>query len=58
MSDLQLIEELCAQIEQQNEIIKRLSFRLAQVTELSEEEKTELTSANNSLKELIGDALI
>ncbi len=57
MNELQLIEELCEQIDRQNEIIKRLSMRLAQVSELTAEEERELQDARGALKNIIGDTL-
>ncbi len=58
MNELQLIEELCEQIDRQNEIIKRLSMRLAQVSELTAEEERELQDARGALKNIIGDTLL
>ena len=58
MNELQLIEELCEQIDRQNEIIKRLSMRLVQVSELTTEEERELQDARGALKNIIGDTLL
>lgn len=58
MNNLQLIEGLCNQIEIQNEIIKRLATRLAEISALTEEEQREINVAHNAYKNLIGDTLI
>lgn len=58
MNNLQLIEGLCNQIEIQNEIIKRLATRLAEISALTEEEQREINVAHNAYKNLIGDTFI
>ena len=58
MNNLQLIEGLCNQIEIQNEIIKHLTTRLAEISALTEEEQREINVAHNAYKNLIGDTLI
>ena len=45
MNNLQLIEGLCNQIEIQNEIIKHLATRLAEISALTEEEQREINVA-------------
>lgn len=55
MNELQLIEELCDQIDIQNEIIKRLVARLAEISALTEEEQEEINVAHDAYKNLIGD---
>ena len=58
MNNLQLIEGLCNQIEIQNEIIKHLAMRLAEISALTEEEQREINVAHNAYKNLIGDTFI
>lgn len=55
MNELQLIEELCDQIDIQNEIIKRLATRLAGISALTKEEQKEINVAHDAYKNLIGD---
>lgn len=58
MNNLQLIEGLCNQIEIQNEIIKRLATRLAEISALTEEEQREINVAHTAYKNLIDDTFI
>ena len=55
MENLQLIEELCNQIEIQNRIIKHLATRLAEISALTEAEQREINVAQDAYKNLIGD---
>ena len=48
MNELQLIEELCDQIDIQNEIIKRLATRLAGISALTKEEQKEINVAHDT----------
>lgn len=58
MNEAQTIEELCAIVEIQNGIIKRLSARLQMVSALTIEEHREIQDTDRKIQSLIGDALI
>jgi hypothetical protein len=42
MTNIQIIEELCALLEQETELVMRLSFQLSQFTELADADKAEI----------------
>lgn len=58
MNEAQTIEELCAIVEIQNGIIKRLSARLQMVSALTIEEHREIQDTDRKIQSLIGDAII
>ncbi len=58
MNEAQTIEELCAIVEIQNGIIKRLSSRLQMVSALTIEEHREIQDTDRKIQSLIGDAII
>ena len=58
MNEAQTIEELCAIVEIQNGIIKRLSARLQMVSALTIEEHREIQDTDLKIQLLIGDAII
>ena len=58
MNEAQTIEELCAIVEIQNGIIKRLSARLQMVSALTIEEHREIQDTDRKIHSLIGDAII
>ena len=58
MNEAQTIEELCAIVEIQNGIIKRLSARLQMVSALTIEEHREIQDTGRKIQSLIGDAII
>lgn len=58
MNEAQTIEELCAIVEIQNGIIKRLSARLQMVSALTIEEHREIQGTDRKIQSLIGDAII
>ena len=58
MNEAQTIEELCAIVEIQNGIIKRLSARLQMVSALTIEEHREIQDTDRKMQSLIGDAII
>lgn len=58
MNEAQTIEELCAIVEIQNGIIKRLSARLQMVSALTIEEHREIEKTNAEIRLLIGNDII
>lgn len=58
MNEAQTIEDLCAIVEIQNGIIKRLSARLQMVSALTIEEHREIQDTDRKIQSLIGDAII
>ena len=58
MNEAQTIEELCAIVEIQNGIIKRLSARLQMVSALTIEEHREIQDTDRKIQSLIGDTII
>ena len=58
MNEAQTIEELCAIVEIQNGIIKRLSARLQMVSALTIEEHREIQDTDRKIQSLIVDAII
>ena len=58
MNEAQTIEELCAIVEIQNGIIKRLSARLQMVSALTIEEHRAIQDTDRKIQSLIGDAII
>ena len=58
MKEAQIIEELCAIVEIQNGIIKRLSSRLELLSALTIEEHREIQKTDESIQSLIGDTRI
>lgn len=51
VNNIRLLEELCAVIDMQNSIIKKLAYKLA----LTENEREEIAKANKAVKDLLGD---
>lgn len=58
MNEAQTIEELCAIVEIQNGIIKRLSARLQMFSALTIEEHREIEKTDKEIQSLIGDTII
>lgn len=58
MNEAQTIEELCAIVEIQNGIIKRLSARLQMFSALTIEEHREIERTDKEIQSLIGDNII
>lgn len=58
MNEAQTIEELCAIVEIQNGIIKRLSARLQMYSALTIEEYREIEKTDKEIQSLIGDTII
>ncbi|MBQ7247654.1 MAG: hypothetical protein IJS22_06160 [Lachnospiraceae bacterium] len=54
MNEAQTIEELCAIVEIQNGIIKRLSARLQMLSALTIEEHREIEKTEKEIESLIG----
>ena len=58
MNEAQTIEELCAIVEIQNGIIRRLSARLQMFEALTIEEHREIEKTDRKIQSLIGDTII
>ena len=58
MNEARTIEELCAIVEIQNGIIKRLSARLQMFSALTIEEHREIERTDKEIQSLIGDNII